>query len=64
MKAQKTKKQKNISQKVSVSQKKDVMQKQKINLSGFLKQETSQLENYKAFFQYLLSNDNELPDES
>jgi hypothetical protein len=73
MKAQKSKdikEQKNKQQKKApekyVVQRKKTMQKQvdkQLNSSRFLQQSSSQLENYKAFFQYLLSNDdNKLAD--
>lgn len=53
------KQQKKILQKYVVQRKK-IMQKQadkQLNSSGSLQQNSSQLENYKAFFQYLLSSD-------
>ena len=52
MKARKTKEPKSASPKKSTKHK-------KTNLSGSLLQRTSQLENYKNFFQYLLSGDSD-----
>ncbi|CAL7964036.1 hypothetical protein GAMM_60168 [Gammaproteobacteria bacterium] len=64
-KKQDIKQQKKISNKPAVQRKK-IMQKQtKLDSSESVQQSSSQLENYKAFFQYLLSNDdNKLADES
>jgi hypothetical protein len=65
IKKQKIKQQKKAPEKYVVQRKK-IMQKQadkQLNSSGFLQQSSSQLENYKTFFQYLLSNDdNKLAD--
>jgi len=64
-KKQDIKQRKKISKK-SIVQRKKIMQKQtKLDSSESVQQSSSQLENYKSFFQYLLSNDdNKLVDES
>jgi hypothetical protein len=59
-KKQNIKQQKKTPQKYVVAQRKKIMQKQidqQLKPSESLQQSSNQLENYKVFFQYLLSND-------